>query len=65
MPNWYLAGCAATSHYRDTEAVIAWAGSDTIVVMHTDDPQFWGADSAPFHKAPCDHLTVTFKKKSS
>ena len=52
MPNWYLAGCTATSHYHDAEAVVAWASSDAIVVTHTDDPLFWNAGWAPFHKSP-------------
>ena len=65
MPNWYLAGCAAASHYRDAMAIVAWTANDSIVVTHSDDQLFWNTGSAPFHNAPCNGLTVTFKKKAS
>ena len=65
MPNSYLAGCAAASHYQDAKASVRWASKDAIVVTHTGDRLFWHTGSAPFHRAPCDGLTVAFNKSSS
>lgn len=63
MPNWYLAGCAAASHYQDAEAHVRWVADDAIVVTHTGDQLFWDTGAAPFHNAPCENLSVTFDKK--
>lgn len=65
MPNWYLAGCAAASHYQDAEAHARWATNQAIVVTHADDQRFWDTGSAPFHSALCDNLTVIFNRKPS
>jgi hypothetical protein len=65
MPNWYLTGCAAASHYREADARVHWATNDAIVVTHSGDQRFWDIGSAPFHSAPCDGLTVTFDARAS
>jgi hypothetical protein len=65
MPDWYLTGCAAASHYHDTEAHVHWTASDVILVTHTDDQTFWDIDSAPFHSTPCEGLTVAFGRVPS
>ena len=64
MPDWYLAGCAAASHYQDADAHVRWITNGAIVVEHAGDQLYWDTNSAPFHSAPCDGLTVTFNKKS-
>lgn len=53
-PNWYLAGCAATSHYDEISAKTAWI-SDTSLAVSTDDLESWNADLAPFQRA-CRNL---------
>jgi hypothetical protein len=65
MPDWYLMGCAAASHYEDAEAQIRWLTKDAIAVTHSGDQLYWTIGSAPFHSAPCDGLTVTFNIRSS
>ena len=65
MPDWYLTGCAAASHYEDAEAQIRWSTNDAIAVTATGDQLYWDIGSAPFHNAPCDSLAVTFNMKSS
>lgn len=65
MPDWYITGCAAASHYQDAEAQVRWSTKDAIAVTHTDDQLYWDIGSAPFHSALCEGLTVTFNMKSS
>jgi hypothetical protein len=64
MPDWYLSGCAAASHYANAEALVAWTSENAIVVRHTDDKRFWKNGSGPFHNKPCDGLTVTFESRT-
>ena len=61
MPNWYLAGCAAASHYEDAAARVEWTTNSAINIRHTDSRLFWDTNSAPFHNDPCENLSVTFK----
>ena len=65
MPNWYLSGCAAASHYLDADALVAWTSENAIVVTHTDDKRFWNIGSAPFHSTPCNDLSVKFERKAA
>ncbi len=60
MPDWYLTGCAAASHYRDAHARVSWPSNGEIVVQHTDDQRFWETGSAPFHHKRCEGLAVRF-----
>lgn len=60
MPDWYIASCAAASHYGNAEAQIHWSTNTTIVVTHVRDLQYWNVGSSPFDSAPCNRLNVTF-----
>jgi len=60
MPNWYLAGCAATSHYHETAASIRWLSNRSIEIRHADDRLEWATGAAPFHSKSCEDLLVTF-----
>jgi hypothetical protein len=63
MPNWYLAGCAAASHYQDAEAHVRWATNGAIEVRHTDSNLYWDKGSAPFHNDTCENLIVNFNQE--
>ena len=58
MPNWYLTGCAAASHYQDTNARAAWVSNDSLAVTSVDDERFWQQGVAPFHNTPCRGLNT-------
>lgn len=60
MPNWYLSGCAAASHYQDADARLRWTSNSAISITHTDDPIYWRIGSAPFHNEACADLQVGF-----
>jgi hypothetical protein len=60
MPNWYLSGCAAASHYRDATARVRWTSESVIEIRHTDAQRFWRLGSAPFHNGECENLVVAF-----
>ena len=64
-PDWYLAGCAAASHYQDTKASVRWSSKTAIIVEHPVEQLAWNVGSAPFHSDPCDNLLVTFENKAS
>jgi hypothetical protein len=65
MPDWYIAGCAAASHYEDAEAQAHWSTNNAITVTDGRDPHHWSIGSAPFHNAPCGGLNVTVDTKPS
>lgn len=62
MPNWYLAGCAAASHYQNAAAGVHWTSNSTIHVRHTDARLYWNTGTAPFHNDPCENLSLTFEQ---
>ncbi len=63
MPDWYLAGCAAASHYHDAEASIQWVSNSSIEIHHTDSRLFWNEGGhVPFHDKACSDLSVTFNE---
>lgn len=63
MPDWYLVGCGAASHYKDAEANIRWVSNRRIEIRHTDGRLFWEeAGHAPFHNEVCSDLSVTFNE---
>jgi hypothetical protein len=61
MPNWYLAGCAAASHYQETKAAVRWIRADKVEVTVDTDLGFWSTDSAPFHHGGCLDLQLKWK----
>jgi hypothetical protein len=63
LPNWYITGCAAVSHYGDANAQVRWTSNKAIAVAHAGDQLNWDIGSAPFHNAPCEDLTVTLADK--
>lgn len=63
VPDWYLAGCAAASHYQNEKARVRWTSNSALEVGHMDDRRFWATGSAPFHQGACSNLTVTFAKE--
>jgi hypothetical protein len=58
LPDWYLAGCAATSHYGETRAAVRWITNNEIEVSSAGGRQFWSSNSAPFHHGACDDVRV-------
>lgn len=65
LPDWYLAGCAAISHYRDARTSVAWNSNDALTVTHTDERRFWRTDGAPFHLGACDNLSVLLRDEDT
>jgi hypothetical protein len=63
LPNWYLTGCAAVSHYEEAEAQIRWTSNNAITVTHSGDQLYWDVGSAPFHDSPCETVTVRLANK--
>jgi hypothetical protein len=59
MPNWYLAACAAASHYQDTDARLLWKSNDSLAVLTKGDIRFWAKGDAPFHRGQCTGLNTT------
>jgi hypothetical protein len=64
LPDWYLVGCAAASHYEDAKAQVRWTSNRAIVVIHTDKPLYWDIGSAPFHSQPCESVSVALTDES-
>ena len=62
LPDWYLAGCAATSHHGEAQASVRWKSANEITVDHTDNQRFWWFGSAPFRKGNCGNLRVSFSR---
>lgn len=62
MPDWYLAGCAAASHYQDTMAHIRWVSNKAIEIGYSSDRLDWETSASPFHTDPCENLMVTFHR---
>ncbi|WP_142635899.1 hypothetical protein [Sphingomonas sp. IC081] len=58
LPDWYLVGCAAASHYEEAEAQVRWISNDAIAVSHTEDQLYWKTGSAPFHSSSCENVSV-------
>lgn len=58
MPDWYLTGCVAASHYQDTEARSLWKSNESLVVMTIDDVRAW-TKSAPFKGRACTQLNTS------
>jgi hypothetical protein len=57
IPNWYLAGCVAASHYQNTKADAVWKSNDSLAVMTMDDVGAW-TKSAPFKGRACSQLNI-------
>lgn len=62
LPNWYLTGCAAASHYEEVEAEVRWTSNNAITVRHSGDQRFWKVGAAPFHNGSCESVTVKFDR---
>jgi hypothetical protein len=58
LPDWYLVGCAAASHYEDARAQVRWTSNRAIAVTHSDKRLYWNIGSAPFHNQPCESISV-------
>lgn len=65
MPDWYLTGCAAVSHYEDAKARARWTTINALEVRHTEDRRFWKTGSAPFHNEACSNLAVTLTQEAA
>ena len=59
MPNWYLLGCAAASHYEETSARLRWEFNRSLSIASPADARFWQTDGAPFHRAGCSDVVVS------
>lgn len=57
-PDWYLAGCAAASHYQEDKASVLWISNEALQVRHAEDRRFWKLGSAPFLNGHCRNITV-------
>jgi hypothetical protein len=59
MPNWYLLGCVAGSHYGETSARLRWQSNRSLIVATRTEARFWRTDGAPFHRTGCSNLTTS------
>ncbi len=59
LPDWYLTGCVATSHYQDASADVEWVSSRMMTIRTDGEPRFWSAHSAPFHEGRCSDISAT------
>ena len=64
MPDWYLAGCVAASHYENTDADVAWSSNDSLVVLTTAELRSWRKGDAPFHPEACRTVSTVIGPKS-
>jgi hypothetical protein len=55
MPNWYLAGCVAASHYEDIDVRAFWKSNNSLVLQTRGDVGEW-TTSAPFKNRACNQL---------
>ena len=55
MPNWYLTGCVAASHYQEIDARSVWKSNDFLAVVTIDDVRAW-TKSAPFKGRACNQV---------
>jgi len=62
-PDWYLVGCAATSHYGEALASVRWISDDLIEIAHDDQRASWSSDSAPFHNEPCRQPQILLRPR--
>jgi hypothetical protein len=60
MPDWYLLGCSAASHYGEAKASVRWVSTNAINVIPSDKSDGWRTGSAPFHHGSCDSVSVSF-----
>ena len=60
-PDWYLAGCAAASHYEEAPASVRWTSARTLEIIHASDDPSWRLGSAPFKHRSCGDLGVTLR----
>ena len=58
MPDWYLLGCVAASHYDEAEATIEWVSDSELVLNHSGTDERW-TSLAPFHDEGCDDITIS------
>lgn len=56
-PNWYLASCAAASHYEEVAAKVGWS-SNRAIRISAAEPERWELKSAPFRHGGCPDLAV-------
>lgn len=64
MPNWYLLGCVAVSHYGDTSARLRWQSNRSLTIATRAEASFWRAAGAPFHLTGCSDLSTSIKQIS-
>jgi hypothetical protein len=57
MPDWYLSGCVAASHYEDADAHVLWKSNSSLVVQTSSKVSEWAA-SAPFKNKLCRQLAT-------
>jgi hypothetical protein len=55
MPDWYLGGCVAASHYENMDARAFWKSNGSLVVQTRGDVGEW-TKSAPFKHKRCSQL---------
>ena len=55
MPDWYLSGCVAASHYEEVDARILWRSNNSLVVQTRGDRGNW-TRGAPFKGKSCSQL---------
>lgn len=56
VPDWYLGGCVAASHYEDIGARAVWQSNNSLVVQTRGDVSRWRNNSAPFKGKGCSQL---------
>ena len=58
MPDWYLAGCIAASHYEDTDAHSIWMSNGSLAVITSEGVRAW-TKSAPFKNRGCTQVNTS------
>jgi hypothetical protein len=60
MPNWYLSGCLAASHYQDTDARAFWKSNNLLVVQTRSAAGEW-TKTAPFKGRACSEIRTAIR----
>jgi hypothetical protein len=64
MPNWYLLGCVAASHYGQTSARLLWRSNHLLIVMPRNEARLWRTDGAAFHRTGCSDPAVSIMQQT-
>lgn len=61
LPNWYLTGCVAASHYQGANVLLEWTSNSSIALTSDVEQQYWDAGNAPFREGKCETVKTTIE----